>query len=166
MSILYEYLQLVEKKKKEGAAYKQGAIQADTPVSVLHKKKVSLWPYLAIGFVFIAGASLFLFFKNITTNSPRLIEKTVPTRQNLSFTPQDFYTQNLDNKNASVLEYSLKGIIYNAESPSAIINSQLVEKNAKIDDWQVMEIFPSEVKLENTNNKSMLTLKLNSSSGQ
>lgn len=166
MSILYDYLKLVEKKKKEGAVHKQGATQADTPVSIPQKRKVNLWPYLAIGFVFIAGASLFLFFKNITTSSTRWIEKTAPTRQNLSFAPQDSYTQNLDKENASVLEYSLKGIIYNAESPSAIINSQLVEKYAKIDDWQVMEISPSEVKLENTDNKSLLTLKLNSSSGQ
>ncbi len=82
------------------------------------------------------------------------------------FTPQDFHTQNLNNENASALEYSLKGIIYNPESPSAIINEQLVEKNGKIDDWQVVEISPSEVKLENTSNKSLLTLKLNLPSGQ
>jgi len=166
MSILYDYLKLVEKKKKEGAVHKQGATQADTPVPISQKKKVSLQPYFTMGIVLIVGLSFFFSLKYITASGPRRIEKAVLTQQNLNFTPQDFRAQSLNSENASALEYSLKGIIYNAESPSAIINSQLVEKNGKVDDWQVMEISPSEVKLENTSNKSLLTLKLNSPSGQ
>lgn len=160
MSIIYDYLQLLEKKKKQNSS------QPNAPVPISQKKKVSLQPYFIMTIVLIVGLSVFFSLKYITTSGSRWIEKTALTRQSLNYTPQDFRVQSLNHENASVLEYSLKGIIYNAESPSAIINSQLVEKNGKIDDWQVMEISPSEVKLENTSNKSLLTLKLNSSSGQ
>lgn len=160
MSIIYEYLQLLEKKKK------QNTPQPNAPVPISQKKKVSLQPYFIMTIVLIVGLSIFFSLKYITTSGSRWIEKTAPSQQNLNFTPQDFHAQGLNADNTSGLEYSLKGIIYNAESPSAIINSQLVEKNGKIDDWEVMEISPSEVRLENTSNKSLLTLKLNSPSGQ
>lgn len=164
MSIIYDYLQLLEKKKKEGGAQKQETVQPNAPVP--QKKSLTILLYFAMGLVILACASILLFWKNIKFSGPKGAEKVVNAQQNLNFAPQDFRAQSLNSENASVLEYSLKGIIYNAESPSAIINSQLVEKNGKIDDWQVMEISPSEVKLENTSNKSLLTLKLNSSSGQ
>lgn len=161
MSILYDYLKVLEKKKKQEAAWPNAA-----PIPVPQKKSVTTLPYFVMGLVILACVSMLFFWKNIKFSGMTGAERVVNAKQNLNFTPQDSHTQGLNTDNTSGLEYSLKGIIYNSESPCAIINGQLIEKNGKIDNWQVVEISPSEVKLENTSNKSLLTLKFNPSSGQ
>jgi len=140
MSILYDYLKILEKK---------GARESESPKAPIGpKKSLNVWFYLA------AGLALLLIKQAVT-------EKAGNSQQILNSVSQD--TAAINSNNA---DFSLKGIIYNAESPSAIINGMLVEKNARIGGWQVIDISSSEVKLKNTNNESVLTLKLLSSSGQ
>jgi len=156
MSILYDYLKILEKKKKEDG------FVPDVPVAqVPQKNSVSVTRY------FIAGLSIFVcvlilfFLNNIKEKFPAETARVAVNHRDLNFIPRDLTAQEgLSRGKSRNLDFSLKGIIFNTDSPSAIINSQLIEKNSKIDDWQVMEISPSEVKLENTSNKSLLTLKL------
>jgi hypothetical protein len=159
MSILYEYLKILEKKKEQDASR-----APLTPVK--QKRSISVWPYLIIGLAVFACVLILLFWEGLKGSLPKAkIEKTVIPQTEINPPAPDLNTPSpsLDTAVKPYSpEYSLKGIIYNAESPSAIINGQLLEKNGKIDDWQVMEISPSEVKLENINNKSVLILKLNS----
>ncbi len=154
MSVIYEYLKILEEKKK------QNPLQ---PVaSVLQKNNVIAPRYLMGWLIFLSCALILSFLINIKGSGPKVIEtKVVEKTQDL---PAPVPALNTDH--AAGLEYSLKGIIYNAASPSAIINGKLVEKNGKIDDWRIVEISPSEVRMENTNNEAVLTLKLLSPSGQ
>ncbi len=158
MSILYEYLKILEKKKEQNASR-----APFTPVK--QKKSISVWPYLIIGLAVFACALILFFWKGLKVSLPvAKVEKTVNPQKEINSPAQDLNTVSLNTAAKPYSpEYSLKGIVYNADSPSAIINGQLLEKNGKIDDWQVMEISPSEVKLENINNKSVLILKLSSS---
>lgn len=112
--------------------------------------------YLAAGFVLFGCVLALLFLRG-----------TMATQQNIKFLSINSNMPDLNNDDNTLGQgYSLKGIIYNPDSPSAIINDKLVAKDSKIGDWQVVEISPSEVKLENPNNESLLTLKLNSSLAQ
>jgi hypothetical protein len=160
MSILYEYLKVLENKKGKRA------VNLEPPAR--QKKNVAASPYFLVIFV-ILGLLLSLFFlKDImNVNTPKETRGLADYQQSPKFTLVRPDTQGF-NKGESppAMGHSLKGIIYNAESPSAIIDGRLVEKNGKIGDWQVIEISPSEVKLENPRNNSSLTLKLNSSSEQ
>lgn len=153
MSILYDYLKVLENKKGKAAVELQAPLQ--------QKNKFSLF-YFTIGFVsLISILILVLSFGNIKNNA--LIagqkinkgqESARPVTQNpISPSPNNVYGP----------DYSLKGIIYNSDSPSAIINDQLVGKNAKIGDWLVVDISPTQVTLENPQNNSQLTLKLSPS---
>jgi len=154
MSILYDYLKVLEKK---------GVRKGESPeVPILQKKSLSAWLYIATGFVFLFSVLvLLLFFRNTNTLIKQPVaEKSGNSQQVLNPVSQD--TAAINNNNTKGLDFSLEGIIYNAESPSAIINGRLVERNAKIGDWQVTDILPSEVKLENSKNSSLLTLKFNS----
>jgi hypothetical protein len=157
MSILYEYLKILEKKKEQNASH--------APLtSVKQKRSINVWPYIIIGLAVFACVLILLFWENLKGSLAKAkVEKTaiVIPQKEVSPVVQDLNTTSfIAAAKPYSPEYSLKGIIYNAESPSAIINGQLLEKNNKIDDWQVMEISPSEVKLENTINKSVLILKL------
>jgi hypothetical protein len=149
MSVIYEYLKILEQKKK------QNPPQPAAPVPVPQSNNVVAPRYLITGFILLFCLSILSFLTNIKVSGPKVMETKVVEKAPVPNT-----------EHAPVLEYSLKGIIYNAASPSAIINGKLVEKNGKIDDWRIIEISPSEVKMENTNNESVLTLKLPSPSGQ
>lgn len=154
MSVIYEYLKILEEKKK------RNPVQPAAPVP--QKNNVVAPPYLIRGFVLLCCVLILSFLINIKGGGPKVMETKVVEKAPDPPAPAPVP----NTEHAPVLEYSLKGIIYNAASPSAIINGKLVEKNGKIGDWQVMEISPSEVKMENTNNESVLTLKLPSPSGQ
>jgi hypothetical protein len=156
MSILYDYLKVLEKKKGKAALELQAPVQ--------QKNKFSLF-YFTIGLAFLIGIlALALFLGNIKSNAigvsqkiNNIPESAKPVAQNsISASPNNAYG----------VDYSLKGIIYNSDSPSAIINDKLVSKNAQIGDWLVIDISPAQVTLENPKNSSQLTLKLNSPSGQ
>lgn len=144
MSILYDYLKVLEKKKREGV------VSLEAPVK---KNNIALMLNSLVASFILLGCVLALF----------LLKSTMATQQSIKF-PSINSNMPALNKDDVVLEqgYSLKGIIYNPDSPSAIINGKLVGKNTRIGDWQVVEISPSEVKLENASNESLLTLKLNS----
>jgi len=161
MSILYDYLKVLEKKGVREAESPQTPIR-QPEVPIRQKKSLSAWFYLATGFLFLFSVLvLFLSFRSTNTLIKLPVtEKSNNSRQVLNPVSQD--TVGINSNNAYGLDFSLKGIIYNADSPSAIINGRLVEKKAKIGDWQVTDISPSEVKLENSKNSSLLTLKLNS----
>ncbi len=154
MSILYDYLKVLEKK---------GMREGENPQAPIRQKKsLSAWLYLATGLLFLFSVLVLLLFFRSKNNliQQSVTEKAGNSQQVINPVSQD--TVGINSNNAYGLDFSLKGIIYNAESPSAIINGRLVEKNAKIGDWQVTDISPSEVRLENSKNSSLLTLKLNS----
>ncbi len=154
MSVIHEYLKILKQKKKKDPVQ---------PAVVVPQKNNVIAPrYLITGFILLFCLSVLSFLTNIKVSGPKVMEtKVVEKTQDL---PAPVPALNTDH--AAGLEYSLKGIIYNAASPSAIINGKLVEKNGKIDDWRIVEISPSEVRMENTNNEAVLTLKLLSPSGQ
>ncbi len=161
MSILYDYLKVLEKKRAREAESPEAPIRKpEAPMR--QKKSLSAWPYLAMGFLFLFSILVsLLFFRNINILVKQPVtEKAVDSQQVLKPASQDI--AGINSNNADGLDFSLKGIIYNANSPSAIINGKLVEKNAKIDDWLVMDISPTQVTLENSKNNSQLTLKLSS----
>ncbi len=152
MSILYDYLKVLEKKR--------GQRILDQQTAAGQKKTVIPPSYWRASFVFLAAVLIvFLFFRNAKNNQPKIAEKIDTNQQSNSPIPKD--SNSLVSNSDSTLDYSLNGIIYNSNFPFAIINGKLVEKNAKIGDWRVAEIYPSEVKLENINNNAVLTLKLN-----
>lgn len=152
MSILYDYLKVLERK---------GMREGESPEApIWRKKSLNAWFYLATGFLFIFSVLVILFFRNTNNLIVQPTQgKSVNNQQ--VFNPVSRDNEGINSNNAYGLDFSLKGIIYNAESPSAIINGNLVEKNAKIGDWLVTDISSSEVKLENSKNSSLLTLKLN-----
>lgn len=155
MSILYDYLKILEKKKGISAACLQAPVQ--------QKRSVALLPYFVIGFIFLIGLAILFFLINTKSKvpaPPAVLEKINNSQGGSNLVTQDSY--GLSSNNVSNLDYSLQGIIYNADSPSAIINGKLIEKNGKIGDWKVIEISPSEVEMENIKTNSLLTLKLNS----
>jgi hypothetical protein len=57
-------------------------------------------------------------------------------------------------------DYMLEGIIYDSESPLAIINGKIFKKQDKIDDWQVIDITPTAVELRNLKDNTTFSLKL------
>jgi hypothetical protein len=161
MSILYEYLKVLENKKGKDIIHFKAPVR--------QRKNPAAPPYLVVICVILGCALALFFYKNtMIVSAPKETKGITNYQQNSKFTPikSDITGFANNDNNAPGIDYSLKGIIYNAESPSAIIDGKLVEKNEKIGDWQVMEISPSEVRLENPKNNSLLTLKLNSSSEQ
>lgn len=156
MSILYDYLKVLEKKRGKDAVELQASVQ--------QKSKLNLF-YFTVGFVFLIGIlTLVLSFRDIKSNAPIVFQKMNNIRESAKPVTQNSISASPNNTYG--VDYSLKGIIYNSDSPSAIINDKLVGKNAQIGDWLVMDISPTQVTLENPKNNSQLTLKLNSSYGQ
>lgn len=157
MSILYDYLSVLEKKKsKEPAAVVSPVISSQL---VLPKKKALVSPAFGIAFIlFVAVAFVFLNFDKIKSFLPVSLPKAV----SLEISKPEAKSPESVGVDPLGLDLSLKGIVYNTDSPSAVIGGKLVGNGAKVGDWQVVEILPSEVKLENPKNKSLLTLKLDS----
>lgn len=155
MSILYDYLKILESKKKQDAPP-----AANAPV--FQKNNVAKPPYFIMGFGLLACLLLLFFLINLKPKAVGRISarNIVNAGEDLKFAPTDSDAQDLNSDKISGLGYRLEGIIYNSDSPFAIINGKLIEKNGKIDDWQVIEISVSEVSLKNTDDNSLLTLKL------
>lgn len=165
MSILYDYLSVLEKKRnKENSAEFSSPAGVTPAVSrsakvASEKKGFLLSPKFSTVFTILLTAGVLFFlageFKDLVFD---VFQKTKPSGQKM-------------NTDETVLppaparagfDYSLKGIIYNSASPSAVIDGKIVTKGAMLGDWQVVDISPSEVKLENLKNSSALILKLES----
>ena len=69
MSILYEYLKILEKKKEQNASR-----APFTPVK--QKKSISVWPYLIIGLAVFACALILFFWKGLKVSLPVAISNT------------------------------------------------------------------------------------------
>jgi len=150
MSILYDYLKVLEKKKGKAAVELQAPLQ--------QKNKFNPF-YLLIGFTFLIGIlALALSLRNIKSNPPIASQNINSIQESVKPVRQDSLTPNPSNVYNP--EFYLKGIIYNSASPSAIINDKLVAKNEKIGDWLVIDISPTQVTLENPKNNSQLILKV------
>lgn len=163
MSILYDYLSVLEKKKsKESPAVVSPVVVAApavSPRSVQPKKIAMVSPVFGVGFIlFVAAVVVFLNFDKIKSFLPVSLPKAV----SLEISKPEAKSFESVGVDPLGLDLSLKGIVYNTDSPSAVIGGKLVGNGAKVGDWQVVEILPSEVKLENLKNKSLLTLKLDS----
>jgi hypothetical protein len=154
MSILYDYLSILEKKRGKDPA----VVVSQTPFQ--KKRQLTLPPAFARGLLFvILGILSFVVFENFKIFLPKFEEKSsasLKSQKPAAEDPDDYRGDRLN------LNYSLKGIIYNANSPSAVIDGKIVGQGAKVGDWRVVEILPSEVKMENLKNNAILTLKLDS----
>lgn len=134
MSVIYDALKKAENKDKKELNVK--------------KKKNSLililW-LIPIILFFISGIQ---YFKKRVVVAPKNLEeketKITPPAENLTVTPT----------------YILEGIIYDEDSPIAIINGQILKKQDKIGDFEVININLDSVELFNSKENSTLKLPL------
>ena len=164
MSILYDYLSVLEKKKskdsKDFKESKESAVAVAPQVAVQQKTKSALPSSFLIGvLVLVSAVFLFTVFENIKNSLPKAAEKAKVSREIRKAPVEEPSSSVVDRPS---LDYSLKGIIYNTDSPTAIIDGKLVGKGGRVGDWMVVEILPAEVHLENLKNSSLLTLKIDS----
>ncbi len=152
MSILYDYLKVLEKKKGEPA------VESWAPER--KKNKFSSFSFI-IGFILLLSIFILVFsLRGIKNSVPIAGQKINKIQESAKPVTQDSISSSLSNTYGA--NFFLKGIIYNSDYPSAIINDNLVGKNAKIGDWLVIDISPAQVILENSKNNSQLILKLGS----
>ncbi|MCX5681344.1 MAG: hypothetical protein NT079_03585 [Candidatus Omnitrophica bacterium] len=106
MSILYDYLNILEKKRSKEPV----AIAPQAPVQ--QKKNLALPPSFAMGILFLIIAVLFVtIFKNIKSFIPKAAEKVISALQSPKPAVQGSGSPSIDRPvDRLSLDYSLKGI--------------------------------------------------------
>lgn len=171
MSILYDYLSVLEKKKSvEDPRLSSTQPVVPVPASAApivspstaaraEKKTPVVSPKFAPGLLVLIAAGVLFFAVDDLKNSIAGRAAKPKTGEEKSKAEEGAFPVAAVR---SGFDYSLNGIIYNANSPSAVIDGKIVVKGVMLGDWQVVDISPSDVKLENLKNGSVLTLKLES----
>jgi hypothetical protein len=153
MSIIYDALKKAESKNNFKMTEQNN--QAKTPPQNLSNSKNN--PLLIIILLLIIAASFFMVFRYINANSAKLkIAFSLNTgttkqknRRRLNPRTAD-KPEEIPVKKYSSGTYTLEGIIYDGQVPLAIINGQVLAKDALIEDWRIIEITDAAVKLLNT----------------
>jgi hypothetical protein len=83
---------------------------------------------------------------------------TLQVKEAAGFT--DYLSRKVSSYQKDSGKYILEGVVYDSDSPFAIINGQQVKKNEMIDKFRVIEINRDSVELLNTedNTKSVISL--------
>ena len=149
MSIIYEAL-----KKAEGEQI------LPKEIKIRSKKR---FPTGLLVIIALAAAS-FVFFSRYYSG---LRQETSLPQENLSFQPVESKeeipsslpagSQNLPQK-----KYQLSGIIFDQESPCAIIDGQVLKESDQIDNYLVEDISQDKVELADINGNNRLVLSLDS----
>lgn len=178
MSIIYEALKKVESSPANSVD--QLKLKPDAKsVSVQPSKKINLTVYALIGLCVISTAFIALsaYFSNRNSQSEAVksylakkeIEKNNNAQQLLTAgikeeRPAPDKTQSLNPlakalpKDPGTVVYSLQGIVYDENSPFAVINGKTVRKSDAIDDYVVIDIAPTIVTLKNPKTDKELNL--------
>lgn len=142
MSIVYEYLKQIQQQKSPGAA----AVEREAG----RKKKELQLPVTAIGILVLIGIIVIGVFYLGVPHRGRPDGISV-------YKPKGKPVPRAVSPDAG---YVLEGIIYNPDRPFAIINGQMLEQDARIDDFVVASITPNTVSLKNTKDDTGRTLQL------
>lgn len=162
MSIIYDALKKAEDSKKEKPN------MADFPIKSSRKKNIA--PALIISLLVIAGVvkgSLYLIAnfdqlkKNISGKITVKSNSSQPQNAPVAMvTPKEVpaVSSAVVSLASSGGQYNLEGIVYDGQTPLAIINGKMVAKDDKIDNWQVISITASDVELLNLNDNTKQSL--------
>jgi len=101
--------------------------------------------------------SLFLIFSNAAKNKNKII---IPAQKSKAISKTRESYKELKPKDGVSQEYTLEGIVYDANSPLAVINGKAVRKADIVGEFVVDSIGESEVRLTGISNDSKLILSL------
>jgi|GEM_PF-1194639 len=178
MSIIYEALKKVESSPANSIS--QLKLKSDAKnASVKPSKKINLTVYALVGLCVISTVFIALsaYFSNRNSQSEAvksyLAKKEIGKNNNAQQLPATGIkeeklgpdkTQSLNPsakalpKEAGTVVYSLQGIVYDENSPFAVINGKTVRKSDAIDDYVVIDIVPTIVTLKNSKTDKELNL--------
>lgn len=140
MSIIYDALKKIEGKDK-----------TRQPTG---KKRVNpVLVFFFAGLVIAVVLSGSQYFKKKSVFMPDKAAKARYAAQKETAASPAFETKWTDN-------YVLEGVIYDPETPLAIINGKILRKKDKIDDLEVTNITPNSVELFNPKDNASLNLTL------
>ena len=152
MSIVYDYLKQVQKKRE--ADVKPVPASPSSRPAPASPARFSWRMILGIFLVLVlAGTIIYLV-------GTRRGEKTVVKLYQSPSSRAAYDSGTAAKSSGSDVAYVLEGIIYNPSSPFAIINGKTVERNARLGDYEVVAITPSSVTLKNTQDNVSRTLQL------
>lgn len=158
MSIIYDALKKVENKKSNTNAPASKESSQTPSINKNNPRGKRFFVYLLIAFLVVIFS--FLAVKNISKKDnaksrDKNRHSAMPVTKNIAATSlapsKDVVTYPL---------YTLEGIVYDSEAPVAIVNGKMVKKADRIDDFEVTEINPAEVKLRNIKDGTTLLLSL------
>jgi len=178
MSIIYEALKKVESSPANSVS--QLKLKSNTEnAPVKPSKKINLTVYALVGLCVISTVFIALsaYFFNRDSQSEAVksylskkeIEKNTNTQELLTSAikednPVPDKAQSLNPsakalpKEPGTVIYSLQGIVYDENSPFAVINGKTVRKSDAIDDYVVIDIAPTIVTLKNSKTDKELSL--------
>ncbi len=181
MSIIYEALKKVELSPANCATKASRLLPDANKTSLQPSKKINLTFYALIAACVIATIFIALstYFSNRDSGSQvvksYLEKKEIEKSKNGIYQPLvasiketktgintldsvNPATSNLSPNKPDSPTYSLQGIVYDENSPFAIINGKTLKKSDAIDDSVVMDIAPTIVVLKNSKTDKELTL--------
>ncbi|HOW58965.1 MAG TPA: hypothetical protein PLO78_04480 [Candidatus Omnitrophota bacterium] len=132
MSIVYDYLKQIQKKNDSDVLPSKEGF-------VTRERKYLNWLTLFVASVFFVALIVAAFFLLLRMDKNKLLSEQIR--------PQ-LRTQIAGSSGATENDYVLGGIIYNADHPFAVINGNMLEVRARIDDQEVTTITPNSVTLK------------------
>ncbi len=177
MSIIYEALKKVESGKLNNVSKTGNSSSGQNPAAAPHGVKTVFKVLIAVcvvGTMIIASGAYFL-----TRNTPSRNAKVYPkARENISVdrktektamsgvVPVESKITDVESATPAAVAgsasgfsaYNLQGIVYDENSPFAIINGKTLRKSDAIGDFIVVEIAPTIVTLKNPKDNEELTL--------
>ncbi|MCK9572951.1 MAG: hypothetical protein M0R20_00920 [Candidatus Omnitrophica bacterium] len=166
MSIIYEALKKVEadtndKAVKANCLLPKAAIIAPKPPKEINS---AFYAVIAICVVLTVLIAIGAYFSNrnlqpLAAKGYLNEKKAVETKEEtLESSKINFGKINAETPVVTPAGYSLQGIVYDENSPFAIINGKTLRKSDTIDDFIVSDIAPTVVTLKNSKDERELTL--------
>lgn len=171
MSIIYEALKKVESSPAKDIVKNGQPVIPGKPLAALSKKISPL--FYAVIFICCAATSFIAFGAYFFSRNVNTVKNYPDKNQSVSnkkISPVETIRQEVaensikpvivGNKpsSAQLPAYSLQGIVFDENSPFAVINGKTVKKSETVDDFTVVDIAPTSVTLKNSRDGKELTL--------
>jgi len=156
MSIIYEALKKIEKTKN---FLRPAEMQTNSGSAGKDKKgKVSLNKIILL-LPIVSFAVLVLFWLSFKADNNKIKSSSLVTRIKKEANAKQA-RRFLKSKDKNLSKYILEGIIYDKDSPTALINGRIVKKLDRIGVFTVLDISKNEVELSSGDDSTKLTLSL------